>query len=275
MRVGRIKTAPACGCVPELPEVETCRRALAPLLKGRSLTAAEVRWPRAAATPLPVAGRRIVRLERRGKFLLLRLDDGWLVVHLRMTGRLVVAREPPARTTIAFGLDGGDWFCLVDMRKFGRAWLVARASEVVGHLGPEPLSRNFTAARFEAMLAPRQARLKPLLLDQRFLAGLGNIYVDESLHAARIHPLRTAASLSVGEVRLLHRHIRRILRAAIAAGGTTVQDFAGPDGAPGRFRDRLQVFRRTGEPCYRCGTAVERSVVAQRGTHSCPRCQPL
>ncbi len=192
-----------------------------------------------------------------------------------MTGRLVVAREPPARTTIAFGLDGGDWFCLVDMRKFGRAWLVARASEVVGHLGPEPLSRNFTAARFEAMLAPRQARLKPLLLDQRFLAGLGNIYVDESLHAARIHPLRTAASLSVGEVRLLHRHIRRILRAAIAAGGTTVQDFAGPDGAPGRFRDRLQVFRRTGEPCYRCGTAVERSVVAQRGTHSCPRCQPL
>ena len=273
--MGRIKTAPACSHVPELPEVETCRRALAPLLVGRTLTAAEAIWPRAAATPLEVAGRRIVRLDRRGKFLLLRLDRGWLVVHLRMTGRLVVAREPPARTTAAFRLDSGDWFCLVDMRKFGRAWQVARASEVVGHLGPEPLSRTFTAARFEAMLAPRRARLKPLLLNQRFLAGLGNIYVDESLHAARIHPLRTADSLSAGEVRRLHRRVRTILRAAITAGGTTIQNFAGPDGTPGRFRSQLRVFRRGGEPCYHCGTTIERSVVAQRGTHFCPRCQPL
>lgn len=259
--------------MPELPEVETCRRALAPLLVGRSLTAAEARWPNAAATPLAVAGRAIVRLDRRGKFLLLRLDRGWLVIHLRMTGRLVVAREPPPRTTVAFGLDGGDWFCLVDVRKFGRAWQVAHASEVVGHLGPEPLSRGFTAARFGAMLRGRTARVKPLLLDQRFLAGLGNIYVDESLHAARIHPLRSADSLLAGEVRRLHRHIRAILRKAIAAGGTTIQDFAGPDGAPGRFRERLRVFRRAGAACHRCGTAVERSVVAQRGTHVCPRCQ--
>ena len=273
--MGRIKTAPACSHVPELPEVETCRRALAPLLAGRTLTDAVTPWPRAAATPLAVAGRCIVRLDRRGKFLLLRLDRGWLIIHLRMTGRLVVVREPPPRTTAAFQLDGDEWFCLVDVRKFGRAWQVARASEVVGHLGPEPLSRHFTAARFSAMLAPRRARLKPLLLNQRFLAGLGNIYVDESLHAARIHPLRTANTLSTGEVRRLYRCIRTILRAAITEGGTTIQNFAGPDGKPGRFRSRLRVFRRSGEACGGCGTTIERSVVAQRGTHFCPHCQRL
>ncbi|MEC8949250.1 MAG: zinc finger domain-containing protein, partial [Candidatus Thermoplasmatota archaeon] len=134
---------------------------------------------------------------------------------------------------------------------------------------------HFTAARFGAMLAPRRARLKSLLLNQRFLTGLGNIYVDESLHAARIHPLRTADTLSTGEVRMLHRCIRTILRAAITEGGTTIQNFAGPDGAPGRFRSRLRVFRRNGESCGSCGTTIERSVVAQRGTHFCPHCQRL
>jgi len=271
------KITPPEAPMPELPEVETHRRGLVPLLVGRAFAGVDVLWPKAAAAPLTgVAGQTVQRIDRRGKYLLFGLERDWLLVHLRMTGRLEVADgSRPCHTTLAFRLAGGGELRLIDPRKFGRAWLVADPQSIVGDLGPEPLSPQFTARTLAACLAGRRAWLKPLLLDQRVLVGLGNIYVDEALHRARLHPLRSADSLTPNEMPRLHRAIRAVLREGIAHGGTTIISFAGPDGEPGRYRAQLRVFRRTGEPCLRCGTAIVRTVVAQRGTHLCPQCQPL
>ncbi len=264
--------------MPELPEVESFSRRLRPELVGRTFTDAQVFWPRTVATGADVLcrelpGRGIERVGRRGKFLVFELRGGAAVLlHLRMTGRLEVvpAGDVPGRfTRVAFGLDDGRVLCFDDARKFGRVYLVPDVELVTGALGPEPLDDGFTVQAFARSLAQRARRLKPLLLDQTFLAGLGNIYVDESLHLAGLHPLRRADTLAAAEVARQHPAIRKTLNAAIERNGTSI-DWAYPGGG---YQLRLRVYDRAGLPCRRCGTLIERTVVGQRGTYYCPRCQ--
>jgi formamidopyrimidine-DNA glycosylase len=197
-----------------------------------------------------------------------------------MTGRFVLAEGQcgdERHVRVAFALDDGQRLCFCDQRKFGRLWLVDDALKALDDLGPEPLADDFTAMRLEEMLARRRGRIKPLLLSQRFLAGLGNIYADESLWRAGVHPLRQADTLTPDEVRQLHRAIQSVLRTAIAAAGTTLPDatYQQVDGRSGEFAGQLAVYGREGEPCLRCGAKVERTRVSQRGTHFCPQCQFL
>ena len=271
--------------MPELPEVEIISRGLRGIV-GRRIVDVDVRWQRTVATPEPAAfaqrlqGRRIAGIDRRGKWLSLRLQGGdCLLIHLRMSGRLVVEpreAQDDRHARVLFALDDGRRLRFSDTRKFGRMVLTDHPEEVLGDLGPEPLAEGFTSRRLMEMLRGRRARLKPLLLDQRFLAGLGNIYADEALWRAGLHPLRRSDSLSVEEVRRLHRAIREVLRKAIARGGTTLEDerYVGADGQPGEFAARLAVYGRAGERCPRCEGTIERIVVGGRGTHLCPRCQP-
>ena len=265
--------------MPELPEVETFARQLRAPLAGRTITRVTLKWPRHIATPSlrqfvrRIRGRRIEAVGRRGKFLVLYLDDGALLIHLRMSGDLLVARDGAARDKHAhtiFHLDDGSEFRFSDTRKFGRVYLVHRPEEVTGDLGPEPLDDSFTAAKFAARLAAHSRALKPLLLDQTFLAGMGNIYTDEALHLAGLHPLRKSDTLTPEEARRLWRSLRRVLRRGIRLNGASIDwMYRG-----GTFQDELRVYGRAGEPCLTCGTPIRRTVVGQRGTHYCPRCQP-
>jgi formamidopyrimidine-DNA glycosylase len=273
--------------MPELPEVETVARGLRASLVGRSIVGAEVRWARSVIPPDPaafarrLAGQAVTGVGRRGKWVVIALGGGdTLLVHLRMTGRLVLESEAcldDRHLRVMLFLDDGWRLHFSDQRKFGRMVLTAHPQEVLGDLGPEPLGEDLTAERLGDMLGRRRGRIKPLLLDQRFLAGLGNIYTDEALWRAGIHPLRQADSLSPGEVRQLHWAIRSVLRAAIASGGTTLSDgtYQQADGRSGEFAGRLAVYGRAEQPCPRCGMAIERIVVSQRGSHFCPRCQSL
>jgi formamidopyrimidine-DNA glycosylase len=280
--------------MPELPEVETVVRGLRVYLMGRTITKVTVRWPGSIGAPDPdsfvqqLTGRTVADVGRRGKWIVIELDDGQiLLVHLRMTGQLVLKTsdcgegERCAYTRVVFHLDEDpETSCqqlrFSDMRKFGRLILTPDPDDVLGELGPEPLADDFTAERFEHMLARRRGRVKSLLLNQRFLVGLGNIYVNEALWQARVHPLRSARSLSSEEVERLHRAIRSVLRAAIKEGGTTLENgnFRQANGEAGEFAGQLLVYDRQGEPCECCGAAIERIVVGQRGTYYCPRCQP-
>ncbi len=206
-------------------------------------------------------------------------DEETLLIHLRMTGQLLLEstdRPLDKYARVVFDLDSGKRLVFSDMRKFGRLILTDEPDDVLRDLGPEPLSDDFTAECFKHMLEKRRGRIKSLLLNQRFLAGLGNIYVNEALWRARIHPLRPADSLAAGEVRELRRAMRSILRAAIEEGGTTLEDgrFRRADGRTGEFADQLLVYGCEGEPCPRCGTLLERITVGQRGTFFCPSCQP-
>ncbi len=295
--------------MPELPEVETVARDLQRHVVGAVITNVDVRWDRTVRHPQPperfaaeVRGAAIQRVGRRAKSVLLHLDDGRvLTVALRMTGALIVAPsgtpdDPYAR--VVFDLADGRQLRFRDVRKFGRIGLweggglrrrtatphrAARAvresrepyrvGDVFARHGPEPLARSFTARRFGARLLRRTGRLKSLLLDQSFLAGVGNIYADEALWRARLHPLRTADSLSETEVRRLHRAVRSVLRQGIANRGSSISDYVGADGEPGDNAEQLAVYRRTGEPCLRCGREIARIVIGQRSTHYCPRCQ--
>lgn len=271
--------------MPELPEVESVARTLGPELVERTVVAAQVLWPRCIACPAPatfaeeIVGRAFALAGRRGKFLLFGLSGGWsLLVHLRMSGRLTLARpdEPSSpHLRVRLGLDDGRELRFVDPRKFGRMWLLRDPAQVLRDLGPEPLDEAFTAEVFHARLAGRRARIKPLLLNQRFLAGVGNIYADEALYLAGVHPLRRACELSLEEAQRLHRSLRVVLREAIGHGGTTLAAYRQPDGSPGGHQDFLRVFRRAEELCPRCGARVVRTVVGGRGTYFCPRCQPL
>jgi formamidopyrimidine-DNA glycosylase len=271
--------------VPELPEVETIRRALAPRLTGRAITDVQVALeaPKLVQTPIEtftreLIGRRITGLDRRGKYLILRLDDGrFLVLHLRMTGRLLHRRpdDPPEPYQRAcFRLDDGTELRFADLRKFGTMWLTDDLSTVVGRLGPEPFDEAFTAERLAELAARRTAPIKSFLLDQYAIAGLGNIYADEALHAASIHPRRPARSLDSAEVARLHAAIRSVLVRAVGFRGSSFRDYVDPEGAAGENQRHVRVFRRTGEPCHTCGAAIERVKVGGRSTHFCPRCQP-
>lgn len=277
--------------MPELPEVETYVRALEPLLLGKTVLKAEVRWPRTIAAPDAarftdlVRGRRFSSFNRRGKYMLFGLDSGeTLVVHLRMTGelRLLPPTQPetgeaPApidkHTHVLFDLDTSEQLRYRDTRKFGRIWLVDDSATVVGNLGPEPLDEDFLPQTLAQLLAGRKASIKSLLLNQTVLAGVGNIYADEALFRAGIDPRRAGGSLALQETKRLHLALRDVLLAGIEAQGSTVQNYAPPTGAKGGFQEQFQVFRRSGEPCFTCGTPVSRTVLSQRSTHFCPACQ--
>ncbi len=269
--------------MPELPEVETVVRNLRPDLVSRKITGFEAAWPKVTAPTAPatfarqVVGRAIREVRRRGKYILLDLDRGHVHLHLRMTGQLFVIKqqeEMPGRQIRAwFDLSDGVRLLFRDQRKFGRIGYLADLAPLEARLGPEPLAAKFTAALLTGMLANRRRQIKPLLLDQSFIAGLGNIYVDEALFAAGIHPETEAETIPAGKVKALHRVIRRLLRRAIERQGTTFSNFRFGRGQSGRFRDELRVFGREDQPCAVCGTTLVKTRVAQRGTHWCPGCQ--
>jgi formamidopyrimidine-DNA glycosylase len=272
--------------VPELPEVETIRRQLAPRLEGQTIVWAEIldaRWTRPEA-PEPLAaelaGARIERLGRRGKYLIMELSgDRHLLMHLRMTG--VVLLDPiaePTHTRVRFGLDGGHRLIYVDPRRFGTGHMLhssaARDAYLAGRVGVEPLTPAFTVEHLRAVARGRRAPVKAFLLDQRAVAGVGNIYADEALFRARIHPLRPAGALTGAQIRRLHAGTESALQGGIDSKGASIDDFRHIDGATGSFQDRFLVHRREGEPCPRCGTSIRKLVVGGRGTYVCPRCQP-
>jgi len=270
--------------MPELPEVETVARGLDACLAGRTIRDVTIRWPRTIAFPsVPefqklVAGRRVVSVSRRGKYVVVGLDEGCLLIHLKMSGRLgvVPAAEPlDKHTHTYFDLDDGRQLRFRDVRKFGRIYLVGDPGQVTEELGPEPLAIDFSLEDFRRLLARRSARLKSLLLNQQFLAGLGNIYADESLFVARLHPLRKADSLTPGEQARLYEGIRLVLDRAVAGRGTTLDDsgYVDAEGRPGAYQDQIAVYGRGGEPCFTCQTSIERIIVGGRSTHFCPRCQ--
>ncbi|MCH7859292.1 MAG: DNA-formamidopyrimidine glycosylase [Candidatus Marinimicrobia bacterium] len=271
--------------MPELPEVETVVRHLRPQLLGRTITGFTAPWPKVTAPAHPdafareVVGRTIGGVRRRGKFILLQLDRGHIHLHLRMTGRLVLASPgdegDQRHVTAVVTLSDSHRLIFRDMRKFGRLGYLADLAPLEAKLGPEPLSPEFTAERFYQLLQGRRRQIKPLLLDQGFIAGLGNIYVDEALFAAGIHPRAEAASQSAAKAEALHRAIRHILQRSIEKNGTTIINFQYGTGSTGRFREDLRVFRREGEPCLVCSTPVVKIRVAQRGTHLCPTCQAI
>jgi formamidopyrimidine-DNA glycosylase len=275
--------------VPELPEVETIRAQLEPLLRGRTIERVEIRDPRLTRPfdPQLVAraleGERVLELDRRGKYLIVRFESGRsLLIHLRMTGNLRLVRgEPPAdgvHDRAVVRLDDGSDVAYRDVRRFG-TWLLVEPEELEPYLaerlGAEPLEEAFRTNALAARLARRRAPIKAALLDQRTLAGLGNIYVDEALWRARIHPLRPAGELDAEELRRLHRGVRDALRAGIARQGATLRDYATPDGERGSMQEEFKVYGRDGEPCMRCGTPIEKIRAAGRGTWYCPGCQPL
>lgn len=274
--------------MPELPEVETIRRDLEGRVLGRRITA--VAFPPQSGKPVPVlqgvneaslcgrvVGACIDAVERRGKYLAFRLDRGtWLVVHLRMTGRLLHRRpaDPPdPHLRAVLSLDDGTELRFSDVRKFGRFWLVDDPARATAGLGPEPLDEGFSVELLAQALARRRAPVKSVLLDQRRLAGIGNIYADEACFEAGIDPRRPAASLDAAEVRALHAAVRRVLLAGVESRGASFRDYADADGNAGAMQTRVKVFRRTGAPCYVCGTPIQRVKVAGRSTHFCPRCQ--
>lgn len=275
--------------MPELPEVETVRRSLIPYLEGRVIRDLSVFWKRAvhgsgaAALRERLVGRRIVALERRAKYLTLRLDRGFLLIHLRMTGKLYPAPELPAvrkHLSAALALDapapGGAWLLFEDQRRFGRLFYFADEqaySQFSERFGPEPLGAEFTADWLTHELKQHRRQIKPLLLDQEFIAGLGNIYVDESLWMAGIHPLARSDRVRPDRAARLHHSIREVLAASIKANGTTFLNFKFLGGKSGGYTDQLLVFSRQGEACPRCGALIQKLRVAQRGTHICPRCQ--
>ncbi len=271
--------------MPELPEVETVARGLRTPLLGQKIVGVEVRWARSVVPPDPdvfarrLTGQTVTGVGRRAKWVVIALDGGdTLLVHLRMSGRLIIGAGQPAderHLRVLLLLDDGQYLYFFDQRKFGRLVLVSDPQEVLGGLGPEPLEDDFTAAQLGEMLSKRRGRIKPLLLNQRFLAGLGNIYTDEALWRAGVHPLRGANTLTPTEVRRLHQGIRAVMWEAIESGGATLPDagYQQADGRSGEFASQLAVYGRAGQPCSRCGVDVERIKVSQRGTHFCPRCQ--
>jgi formamidopyrimidine-DNA glycosylase len=230
-----------------------------------------------------IKGRTIEAVRRRAKFIIFDLDSGWhLLIHLRMTGRIQLVpkgRKRHKHEHVVLKLDQQREMRFFDPRKFGRLYLVKDTEKLLGRLGPEPLSRRFTARQLGQRLQAKKRQLKPLLLDQTFLAGLGNIYVDEALWDAGIHPLRISSTLTQAETQRLHRSIRKVLRRGLKNLGTTLgrgqTTFYSVARKRGRNRDALKVFRRDGRPCPRCKTTIERLSVGQRSTHICKQCQHL
>ncbi len=272
--------------MPELPEVETIRRHLAPRLEGRRLDALVVHDPRWCLPLTPDAlagacgGRRVERLDRRGKYLVMAFeDDVFLLMHLRMTGTLLfepAVDEPYRRVT--FGLDDAHELAFCDPRRFGTGELAlgpeALTAFFAARLGIEPLGGALTGPVLRALATGRRGPIKAFLLDQRHVAGVGNIYADEALHRAGVHPLRPAGSLRPGQYAALAEAVAAALQAGLDAGGATIDDFRHPDGVSGAFQHEFLVHRRRGEACGTCGTTIVKFVAGGRGTYACERCQP-
>lgn len=261
--------------MPELPEVETVVRSIRPHIVGQRIHSAHFSSRRVTRsgfdkTAAQLRGRTIKSIERRGKHILVTLDRGYLHMHLGMTGQLLWNSATGTHTRAVLELDGG---VLVydDPRQFGRVEYSAKMPAVVARLGPDPLTLSFDD--FHARLTGHRSTIKPLLLNQTFLGGLGNIYTDEALFEARIHPRAQTRRISPKRSAALYEAIQRILAAAIEHRGSSISDYVDGAGERGAFQNRHQVYGKAGEPCPRCGGAIRRVVVAQRGTHFCPRCQ--
>jgi formamidopyrimidine-DNA glycosylase len=264
--------------MPELPEVETIARELKPQLEGRTILSTRLLWKRTLATPSPraftsrIMGQTILGVGRRAKFLHLQLSRDHLFIHLRMSGDLWIEHsgyEAAKHDRLLLYLSDGKCLVFNDTRKFGRVWLTEHPEEVVGGLGPEPFDPAFTPQILYARLQAHHRRIKPLLLDQSFLAGMGNIYTDEALHTAGIHPLTESDKISVHKAERLFDAIRSVLESGIAHNGASIDwVYRGGD-----FQNHFRVYGRTNEPCPVCRTPIKRISVGQRGTHFCPKCQ--
>ena len=275
--------------MPELPEVESVRRRLAPVLEGRVFEHVEITDPRLTRPldPAEVAreldGERVAMVDRRGKYLIVRFESGRaLLVHLRMTGSFLYsidgALPDDAHRRAVVTLDDGSDVAYRDVRRFG-TWLLLEPDEVDAYVdarvGREPLENAYRAKHLAERLSGRRAPVKAAILDQRTVAGVGNIYADEALRRARIHPLTPAATLEPDDVQALYRGIRESLRAGLRRQGSTLRDYRLPDGAEGGAQHEFKVYGRGGEPCDRCGTPIDKTRVAGRGTWYCPTCQRL
>jgi formamidopyrimidine-DNA glycosylase len=281
--------------MPELPEVETVVRGLRAPLVGRTIQSVWYDWAKVIRTPSPeqftarIVGQTIRAINRRAKYILCELDHDILAIHLKMTGRLYVAPTPSENGAsseaaepfpldrwvhLRLGLDNGESLCFSDARRFGRSYLITDMNEIAPNLGPEPLTDDFTVDVLRGRLAGRHKQIKALLLDQSFIAGVGNIYADESLHRAGIHPLRTADSLTDAEITRLHGTIRHTLNLGIEHEGASISWYRKPDGERGESQEYFLAYGRENQPCRTCGGPIVKIRVAQRGTHFCPNCQP-
>ena len=269
--------------MPELPEVETIKSELSPWVVGQSFTQVTILDTElvcggsAEEVRRGLIGQKVESLGRRGKYLIFHLSNGQsLIIHLRMTGSLLLnPKEVERYARAVFHLSNGHRLVFSDRRRLGLMWLVDDANTVVCKLGPEPLDESFTPGILGQRLSRRHISVKAALLDQGIVAGIGNMYADEALFAARIHPLRKADALSPAEVRTLHNCIHRVLQAAIGSKGASVDTYVRPEGELGTAHFDFKVAHRGGEPCPICGCTIERVLVQNRGTYFCPRCQPL
>jgi formamidopyrimidine-DNA glycosylase len=275
--------------MPELPEVETVRRTLNQLVIGKKIEQVTVSLKRIIQKPDDInefsfflSGQTIHSVERRGKFLMFLMDNYTLVSHLRMEGRYgLYNREDPLElhTHVVFHFTDGSELRYKDVRQFGTMHLFQRGQELeeqpLKKLGLEPLEESFHLDAFRAQIAHRTTKIKPLLLNQEYIVGIGNIYVDESLYMAGIHPEREACSLTPSELAALHEAIVKTLNDAVAAGGSSIKSFVNGQGEIGMFQHQFKMYGRKGQPCYSCGHPIEKTVVAGRGTHFCPKCQRI
>jgi formamidopyrimidine-DNA glycosylase len=266
--------------MPELPEVETIARKLKPDLVGKTIKDADLRWARTLATPSPkkfrgqIQGQKVIDVTRRAKYFILQLSHDQLLIHLRMSGDLFIKNKTEKNgkhDRLIIQLSGGKALVFNDTRKFGRVWLTSTPADVLGKLGLEPLERGFTPQWLYSALQIKHRQLKPLLLDQTFLAGLGNIYTDEALHIAKLHPLGISDTVSQKQAKALHEAIRKVLKEGIRRNGASIDwVYRG-----GEFQNYFRVYDREGESCDVCGTHIQKLVVGQRGTHICPKCQKI
>jgi formamidopyrimidine-DNA glycosylase len=266
--------------MPELPEVETIARSLKPELVGKTILSADLRWTRTLAIPSPsqfkkqIAGQKILDVSRRAKYIVIRLDTCSFLVHLRMSGDLLIRAgkiKPEKHDRLLLHFSDRNYLAFNDTRKFGRVWLTDQPEKILGKLGPEPLEKSFTAQWLFQNLQARRRYLKPLLLDQTFIAGLGNIYTDECLHIAQLHPLAASNNVTKKQAEALHKAIRAVLKEGIRRNGASIDwVYRGGD-----YQNHFRVYDREGDPCPVCGTAIQKFTVGQRGTHICPNCQRL
>ncbi|MEI7844210.1 MAG: DNA-formamidopyrimidine glycosylase [Chloroflexota bacterium] len=266
--------------MPELPEVETIARSLRPELTGLAIVSAQVLWERtltglsADQFSSQISGQQILEVTRRAKYLYLKLSSLHFFIHLRMSGDLFIKApdyQPEKHDRLVILLSDHRQLVFNDTRKFGRVWLTTHSEDVIGGLGPEPLEPSFTPLELHTRLHKRHRLIKPLLLDQAFVAGLGNIYTDEALHLSGVHPLRISDTINYSEAEKLHHAIQTVLLAGIEHNGASIDwVYRGGD-----FQNYFHVYGREGQPCPACGALIQKIIVGQRGTHFCPVCQEI
>ncbi len=270
--------------MPELPEVETIKNRLAPLLAERRFAGVDVFWSKAVRHPSPeefsrcLVGQRIEGIRRRGKYFLFDLASGEIfILHLKMTGVLLLEpslKGPRKHTAAIFQLDDESDLHFIDQRKFGSLWLVKDENEIIGKLGPEPFDKAFSPGLLRDIINRRSIPIKALLCDQHAIAGVGNMYADESLFAARIHPMKRANDLTIDEINGLHQAVIQVLERGILHNGASISTYCLPDGAQGMAQTQFKVAHRRNEMCLVCGTPITRISIRGRGTYFCPGCQP-